>query len=171
MKKKSIFAFVIYAVVIIAVISLLASSMNSANSQQKEISIEELWTKMENGEIYSAYYDRNDGSILAVEKSDNEEMDADKTDRISSRYDFRADYINTDEAITQFQNIASENGVKYGFVPVAQTSIFELLLPYLIMLVIFGVIMYFIYQQTQGANSKAAQFSRANARMYADREG
>lgn len=168
MKKKSIFAFVIYAVVIIAVISLLASSMNSANSQQKEISIEELWTKMENGEIYSAYYDRNDGSILAVEKSDNEEMDADKTDRISSRYDFRADYINTDEAITQFQNIASENGVKYGFVPVAQTSIFELLLPYLIMLVIFGVIMYFIYQQTQGANSKAAQFSRANARMYAD---
>ena len=36
------------------------------------------------------------------------------------------------------------NGVKYGFVPVAQTSIFELLLPYLIMLVIFGVIMYFI---------------------------
>ena len=51
MKKKSIFAFVIYAVVIIAVISLLASSMNSANSRQKEISIEELWTKMENGEI------------------------------------------------------------------------------------------------------------------------
>ena len=71
MKKKSIFAFVIYAVVIIAVISLLASSMNSANSQQKEISIEELWTKIENGEIYSAYYNRNDGSILAVEKSDN----------------------------------------------------------------------------------------------------
>ena len=80
LKKKSIFAFVIYAVVIIAVISLLASSMNSANSQQKEISIEELWTKIENGEIYSAYYNRNDGSILAVEKSDNADMDADKTD-------------------------------------------------------------------------------------------
>ena len=168
MKKKSIFAFVIYAVVIIAVISLLASSMNSANSQQKEISIEELWTKIENGEIYSAYYNRNDGSILAVEKSDNADMDADKTDKISNRYDFRADYINTDEAIKEFQDIARANGVKYGFVPVAQTSIFELLLPYLIMLVIFGVIMYFIYQQTQGANSKAAQFSRANARMYSD---
>lgn len=126
MKKKSIFAFVIYAVVIIAVISLLASSMNSANSQQKEISIEELWTKIENGEIYSAYYNRNDGSILAVEKSDNADMDADKTDKISNRYDFRADYINTDEAIKEFQDIARANGVKYGFVPVAQTSIFEL---------------------------------------------
>jgi len=168
LKKKSIFAFVIYAVVIIAVISLLASSMNSANSQQKEISVEELWTKMENGEIYSAYYNKNDGSILAVEKSDNTEMDADKTDKIANRYDYRADYINTDEAIKQFQDVAKENGVIYGFVPVAQTSIFELLLPYLIMLLIFGVIMYFIYQQTQGANSKAAQFSRANARMYAD---
>lgn len=168
MKKKSIFAFVIYAVVIIAVISLLASSMNSANSQQKEIRVEELWTKMENGEIYSAYYNKNDGSILAVEKSDNTEMDADKTDKIANSYDYRADYINTDEAIKQFQDVAKENGVIYGFVPVAQTSIFELLLPYLIMLLIFGVIMYFIYQQTQGANSKAAQFSRANARMYAD---
>lgn len=168
MKKKSIFAFVIYAVVIIAVISLLASSMNSANSQEKELEITELWGKIENGEIYSAYYNKNDGSILAVKKSDNPELDADKTDKITSRYDYRADYINTDEAITQFQKIAEENGIKYGFVPVAQTSIFELLLPYLIMLLIFGVIMYFIYQQTQGANSKAAQFSRANARMYAD---
>lgn len=168
MKKKSIFAFVIYAVVIIAVISLLVSSMNGANSQRKEVSVEELFAKIENGEIYSAYYNRNDGSILAVEKSDNESKDKDKTDKISNKYDFKADYINTDEAISEFQKLARENNVKYGFVPVAQTSIFELMLPYIIMLVVVGVIMYFIYQQTQGANSKAAQFSKANARMYAE---
>ena len=118
MKKKSIFAFVIYAVVIIAVISLLASCQKSANSQQKEIAVEELWTKMENGEIYSAYYNKNDGSILAVEKSDHPELDADKTDKIAIRYDYRANCINTDEAIKQLYDVAKENGVKYGFVPV-----------------------------------------------------
>lgn len=47
-------------------------------------------------------------------------------------------------------------------------SIFSLMLPYLIMIALMGAVMFFIFQQTQGANSRAAQFSKASAKMYVD---
>lgn len=168
--KKSMGAKLLYFVLVAVVLILLYNMMAGEAQQSKERSLGELYQMIENGEIYSVGIYNSEAVIVAVK---NDANSAKKDKDISNKYDYYATIDGSDsgrEKLTDRLNQLKDGGKlnNIQFLQPPGESIFSLMLPYLIMIALMGAVMFFIFQQTQGANSRAAQFSKASAKMYVD---
>ena len=70
--------------------------------------------------------------------------------------------------MSKFKNYKEQGKLQADLktLPTPEPSWFMSLLPYLVMLLLTGGLMFFMFQQMQAANGKAAQFGRATARAY-----
>ena len=169
--KKNTLAKVLYIVVIVAVVALLWSTVTQTDRSTRELSsYAELEKKIEAGEIYGvAMYDSQSGTnvILAVTKAHEQNFK-----NIESRYDYLVRFNGTetsyDDFYAKFKNYKEQGKLQADLktLPTPEPSWFMSLLPYLVMLLLTGGLMFFMFQQMQAANGKAAQFGRATARAY-----
>ena len=169
--KKNTLAKVLYIVVIVAVVALLWSTVTQTDRSTRELSsYAELEKKIEAGEIYGvAMYDSQSGTnvILAVTKTHEQNFK-----NIESRYDYLVRFNGTetsyDDFYAKFKNYKEQGKLQADLktLPTPEPSWFMSLLPYLVMLLLTGGLMFFMFQQMQAANGKAAQFGRATARAY-----
>ncbi|MDD6204323.1 MAG: ATP-dependent zinc metalloprotease FtsH [Firmicutes bacterium] len=165
MNKKS-FAKVLYIIVIIAVIALLWSVISQGAQDNKELSsIDKLFEKIEAGEIYGvAMY--NGGDVIMAVKSEKDFKD------IGAKYDYYARFSGIEDDIKElaakFADYKSQGKLQadFKYLPQPEPSLFATLLPYIIMFLLMGGLIFFMFQQMQAANGKAAQFGRATAKTY-----
>ena len=114
-------------------------------------------------------YDSQSGTnvILAVTKAHEQNFK-----NIESRYDYLVRFNGTetsyDDFYAKFKNYKEQGKLQADLktLPTPEPSWFMSLLPYLVMLLLTGGLMFFMFQQLQAANGKAAQFGRATARAY-----
>ena len=165
MKKKPL-AKIIYVVVIVAVLGLMFFMVTKGMEDKKKLgSKEELYQKIEAGEIYGIALYSNGDVILAAKNKTN-------FDSIDTTFDYYVRFSGTDDAIAEIEataNTYKESGklkVSLKFLPKPEPSFIEQMLPYLVMLAIGGFIIFFFFRQMNSANNKAAQFGRATAKPY-----
>ena len=164
MKKKP-FAKILYVIVIAAVIMLMYSMITGGAQAEKELSYNALVEKMEAGEIYGvAMY--SGGDVVLAAKTEAAFKD------IEAKFDFYARFSGTEDEITEIRlkvkELRDAGKLKADLKALAkpEPSIFEMMIPYLIMFAIGGLILFFITRQAQAANGKAAQFGRSTAKPY-----
>ncbi len=93
-----------------------------------------------------------------------------KTDAFPEQYDYYTYVPDIEQFNKDIQTITqTDNPADYGFVftyqPQPDPSLLEVLWPYLIPVVLIGVLFYVMMRQQQGSNNKALSFGKSRARM------
>lgn len=168
MKKKPV-AKIVYIIVIVAVLGLLYFMVSQNWQDQKELSSkEELYQKIESGEIYGIALFSNGNVILAAKNKTN-------FDKIDTAYDYYVRFSGTDDAIAEVEELAKKYASQEGgnklkaqlkFLPKPEPSFLEEMLPYIVMLAIGGLIIFFFFRQMNSVNNKATQFGKTTAKPY-----
>ena len=125
----------------------------------------ELEQKIQAGEIYGVALFSGGDVILAAKNEANYKD-------IDTKYDFYVRFSGTDDDITKLQDLITQYkadgklqaGIKY--LPQPEPSIIDLLLPYIILFLVGGVLIFIFSRQMNAANGKAAQFGKATAKPY-----
>ena len=170
MKKRFLYA-VAYIGLITLVIVLAFNSMQAKNSAQKDISSSEFTQKLNQGEFeYVLVVNGNTVYCVTKENPNKININQEQEKVINSvikNYDYKASILNTEDIETTLSAaIQAGNLTKYE-IHFASAPWYLQYLPYLFLLIITGVIMYFIYAQS-ASNGKAMQFGRSTAKMYDD---
>jgi len=164
--KKSIWPVIIYGLVIIVLILLINTSLNERASEKKVITYSEFITKLDAGEIAYAKI-INDNTLLAIKTGDDAKT---KNENINSKYDYSAQISSGTAEATQKileKAVTDKKLVDYSYAYADTTPWYITAMPYLLTLIMVGVLVFFIYQQSQG-NNKAMQFGRSTAKMYTE---
>ena len=170
MKKRFLYA-VAYIGLITLVIVLAFNSMQAKNSAQKDLSSSEFTQKLNQGEFEYVLV-VNGNTVYCVTKENPNKIDINQEqekviNNVIKNYDYKASILNTEDIETTLSAaIQAGNLTKYE-IHFASAPWYLQYLPYLFLLIITGVIMYFIYAQS-ASNGKAMQFGRSTAKMYDD---
>ena len=170
MKKRFLYA-VAYIGLITLVIVLAFNSMQAKNSAQKDHSSSEFTQKLNQGEFEYVLV-VNGNTVYCVTKENPNKIDINQEqekviNNVIKNYDYKASILNTEDIETTLSAaIQAGNLTKYE-IHFASAPWYLQYLPYLFLLIITGVIMYFIYAQS-ASNGKAMQFGRSTAKMYDD---
>lgn len=170
MKKRFLYA-VAYIGLITLVIVLAFNSMQAKNSAQKDLSSSEFIQKLNQGEFEYVLV-VNGNTVYCVTKENPNKIDINQEqekviNNVIKNYDYKASILNTEDIETTLSAaIQAGNLTKYE-IHFASAPWYLQYLPYLFLLIITGVIMYFIYAQS-ASNGKAMQFGRSTAKMYDD---
>ncbi len=164
---------VIYLVIVVLIVVLL-TQLQGGDTDTKDIAYADFIALAKSGEIQAVEY--CNGEIVGIKKgSVYAELFPDKYDfvcNVANESTFRADMA----AI-----VASQNGVdadtvtpedypfEYTYNPPPEASIFEYILPYLIMLAVL-VVFYILMFRAQGGGNKMMSFGKAHARTQVDPE-
>ncbi len=171
MKKRFLYA-VAYVGLIVLVIVLAFNSMQAKSSAKKELSSSEFTQMLNQGEFeYVLVVNSNTVYCVTKENPNKIDMTQDNEKLINDvikNYDYKASIIYTDEFEASLIN-ATQNEDEALRLPKYDTYFasapwYLQYLPYLFLLIITGVIMYFIYAQS-ASNGKAMQFGRSTAKM------
>ncbi len=170
MKKRFLYA-VAYIGLITLVIVLAFNSMQAKNSAQKDLSSSEFTQKLNQGEFEYVLV-VNGNTVYCVTKENPNKIDINQEqekviNNVIKNYDYKASILSTEDIETTLSAaIQAGNLTKYE-IHFASAPWYLQYLPYLFLLIITGVIMYFIYAQS-ASNGKAMQFGRSTAKMYDD---
>lgn len=170
MKKRFLYA-VAYIGLITLVIVLAFNSMQAKNSAPKDLSSSEFTQKLNQGEFEYVLV-VNGNTVYCVTKENPNKIDINQEqekviNNVIKNYDYKASILNTEDIETTLSAaIQAGNLTKYE-IHFASAPWYLQYLPYLFLLIITGVIMYFIYAQS-ASNGKAMQFGRSTAKMYDD---
>ena len=170
MKKRFLYA-VAYIGLITLVIVLAFNSLQAKNSAQKDLSSSEFTQKLNQGEFEYVLV-VNGNTVYCVTKENPNKIDINQEqekviNNVIKNYDYKASILNTEDIETTLSAaIQAGNLTKYE-IHFASAPWYLQYLPYLFLLIITGVIMYFIYAQS-ASNGKAMQFGRSTAKMYDD---
>lgn len=169
--KKSYGVVFGYALVIILVVVALSSFMNTAAESKKETTYNVIKQKLEKGELDYAYLINQRGTyyVLAIVKGADS---TEKSKNYLTQYDLKSNFVSSDASVnsfTQLMDQAVTEGRLKGYDFKTDNSIpwYEGLLPYLLLALIVGAVLFFMYQQSQ-AGGKAMQFGKSSARLYTD---
>ena len=152
----------IYILILVAIIIIAQSIGGFSNTDDKLISYTELMEKIEAEEIANITIIGSKASILAKD-SEIKEKD------FPAKYDY---YLYVPSNLQLSEDIKgllgtqspAEFGLEITYEPTPAPSIWEQLLPYIIMLVPIGFLIYFMVRQSSGG-SKTMNFGKSKAKM------
>lgn len=170
MKKRFLYTFA-YLGLIILVVVLAFNSMQTKNTAQKDISASQFTQNLNEGK-YEYVLVVNGNTVYCVTKENPNKIDFTQNqekiiNNVIKKYEDKASILNTEE-IQGILDAAVNAGTLTNYeIHFVSSPWFLQLLPYLFLLIIMGVIIYFIYAQG-ASNGKAMQFGRSTAKMYDD---
>ncbi len=169
--SKKIRTPLIYLALVLVVI-ILITQLQSQNTEDKFIEYAAFIRLAEDKQVEAVEY--MDGKIVGIKKnSENKAFFPKRFDFycfVSSEEAFRAD-MNAVVAAQTGKDAAlvtpGEYGFTYTYNPPREPSIFELFLPYLLMIGAFGLFYYFVFRSQNGGN-KVMSFGKSHARTQLD---
>ncbi len=169
MKKRIIYTL-LYLAVIAFVIFLAFGGVQSRSSEQKEISSAE-FKQMLTEEKFTYVLVVNESTVYGITSDNINKIDLAQTheklnNEVMKKYEYKASVTYTDGFEELLSEAKGKNAEKFNYDTVYVSAPWYLqYLPYIFLLIITGVIMYFIYAQAAG-NGKAMQFGRSTAKLY-----
>ncbi|HWQ58363.1 MAG TPA: ATP-dependent zinc metalloprotease FtsH [Clostridia bacterium] len=169
--SKKIRTPLIYLAIVLVII-ILITQLQSQDTEDKLIEYAELIKRVQEKQVDAIEY--LDGEIVGIMKgSENKEA-------FPKRYDFYC-YVSSEETFRADMNaiVAAETGkdaalvtpseysFSYTYNPPAQPSMFEMILPYLLIIAAFGIFYYFVIRSQNGGN-KVMSFGKSHARTQLD---
>lgn len=153
----------VYILLVLAIILITQSVGNWQQTDSTAIGYREFLQKVHDGEITDVVVTMNDAVAI---KKDSAYRQSD----MPSRYDYST-YLpsilqfNMDLQAIYGKESALDYGVNVTYKPMPEPSFLLSLLPYLIPIVLLGVLWYFMMRQSQGGGGKAMSFGKSKARM------
>jgi len=161
--KKSARSPLIYILGIVLVFILIQWLTGVSPTDDRDIDYDVFLEYVEDEQITQVLIMEND--LFALKQGSEVNID-----KFPSEYDYKTylpypEQFDSDiQAITGATN-TTEYGFKIEYEPVPPPSFLESALPFILMVVVFGGILYFIMRQQQGSGNKAMQFGKSRARM------
>ena len=163
----------IYLAIILVIVIAITGLEKSNSAESKKIEYTDFVAMVKRGEV--AMVEITERELVGLKK--NSEI---KADLFPSRYDFYC-YIPSEESFRNAMNsIAAEltgkdvntiteadYAFQYTYNPPPEASIFEILLPYLLILGAFALFYYFVFR-SQGGGNQMMNFGKSRARTHID---
>ncbi len=170
MKKKIATPLIYLAIVLVIVI--LITRLQSGSGEDKYLGYEDFITAVRSAKVDAVEY--TDGELVGIYKdSKNKDLFPDSYDfycYVSSETAFRAD-MNAIVAETAGKDASlvtpGEYSFTYTYNPPAEPSIFEIILPYLLIIGAFAIFYFFVFRSQNGGN-KVMSFGKSHARTQLD---
>ena len=170
MKKKFLYAFIYIAVIAIVAVFTF-TGLKDKSVDKTDITSSEFSQKLANDE-FAYVLIVNESTAYCITSENKNEIDLSKerdklNKEVMKKYEYKATIVYNDafgEALEKQQ--AENTDFKYD-TEIVSSPWYLQFLPYVFLLIITGVIMYFIYAQTSG-NGKAMQFGKSTAKLYDD---
>ncbi len=169
MKKRIIYT-IIYLAVIALVVFLAFGGVQSRSSEQKEISSAE-FKQMLTGDKFTYVLVVNESAVYGITPDNVNKVNLSQShdklnNEVMKKYEYKASVTYTDGFEELLSEAKNKNAESFNYDTVYVSAPWYLqYLPYIFLLIITGVIMYFIYAQAAG-NGKAMQFGRSTAKLY-----
>ncbi|MGN0800240.1 MAG: ATP-dependent zinc metalloprotease FtsH [Christensenellales bacterium] len=163
----------IYLAIILVIVIAITGLEKGNSAESKKIEYTDFVAMVKRGEV--AMVEITERELVGLKK--NSEI---KADLFPSRYDFYC-YIPSEESFRNAMNsIAAEltgkdvntiteadYAFQYTYNPPPEASIFEILLPYLLILGAFALFYYFVFR-SQGGGNQMMNFGKSRARTHID---
>ena len=163
----------IYLAIILVIVIAITGLEKGNSAESKKIEYTDFVAMVKRGEV--AMVEITERELVGLKK--NSEI---KADLFPSRYDFYC-YIPSEESFRNAMNsIAAEltgkdvntiteadYAFQYTYNPPPEASIFEILLPYLLILGAFALFYYFVFR-SQGGGNQMMNFGKSRARTHLD---
>ena len=130
--------------------------MNQTQLQDAEMTYTEFVKEVKEGHVEAAHIDPNEEVPTGVVSFKLEEEDGTKKVNVSN--------------IEEVEELLQQNDVNYEMDSIPQETIWDTLLPTIILVLGFGVIMLLMNRQGGSANAQAMNFGKSRARMSTDKD-
>ncbi len=169
--KKKIFPILAYVALIAVVVFIAFGGISDKSLKNQEISSSEFSNMLAEGKFsYVLIVNNSTAYCVSKDNQNGVKLDAELeklTQEVMKKYDFKANITYTEEFDKQL-TAAKTNDPAFRFDSKTVSPPWYLeFLPYIFLIIITLVIMYFIYSQAAG-NGKAMQFGKSTAKLYED---